>query len=67
MTITQNCKLSATKLLESLDVGGRQEDTRSYDYLNKARGLFHKLNPEKRIAIFESKFKEGVNIIIRVE
>lgn len=59
--------LSATKLFESLPIGGRSEDTRNYDYLNRERSIFHRVNPDRRIVLSKSKFKEGVTIIMRAE
>lgn len=62
-----HCSVSATKLLESLDIGGRIESDKSYTYLNQQRTIFHKLNPGRRIVIVQSKFKTGVTIIMRAE
>ncbi len=61
------CDLPAPKLLDSLEVGDRVESTRAHSYLNFQRNVFHRLNPDKRIVILKSKFKEGVNIIMRAE
>lgn len=63
----QSCSVSATKLLESLDVGGRIESHKAYSYLNTQRTIFQKLNPDRRIVLSKSKFKEGVTIIMRAE
>ncbi|SEG75356.1 hypothetical protein [Sphingobacterium lactis] len=63
----QSCILSATKILESLDVGGRVESDKAYSYLNTQRTIFQKLNPDRRIVLSKSKFKEGVTIIMRAE
>lgn len=65
--ISEKRPISATKLFEGLTLGGREEDSRNYDYLNRERAVFHKLNPTKRIILSKSKFKEGVTIIMRAE
>lgn len=67
MTTKLENKLSATKLFENLPIGGREEDNRNYDYLNRERATFHKLNPDRRIILSKSKFKKGVTIIMRAE
>lgn len=67
MQTNNQADLPASKLLESLNVGDRVETTRAYSYMNFQRGIFHKLNPDKRIVVMQSKFKDGVTIIMRAE
>lgn len=67
MQQSNQCNKSATKLLESLDVGGRVESKKAYSYLNTQRTIFQKMNPDRRIVLSKSKFKEGVTIIMRAE
>jgi len=43
------------------------ESNKAYSYLNTQRTIFQKLNPDKRIVLSKSKFKEGVTIIMRAE
>lgn len=67
MQTQEKDNLSATRLLESLDVGDRVESTRAYSYLNFQRSVFHRINPDRRVILMKSKFKKGVTIIMRAE
>lgn len=59
--------LSAIKLFESLDVGGRKEDSRTINYLRREQAVFKKIFPDRHIVVMKSKFKEDINIIMRAE
>ncbi|GEM_PF-1750338 len=67
METTTNRSISATKLFETLSVGGRVEDSRSINYLRREQAVFKRIFPDRHIVVMQSKFKEGVTIIMRAE
>lgn len=60
-------KENIQSVFDNMKLGDRIEDNRSHDYLNRERSYFHKRYLDRRIVIVKSKFKKGVNIIMRAE
>ena len=69
MTVKKEKNISkwALAIFSGMEIGDRVECLYPHGEINLQRWLFNKDYPDVRLVIVKSKFKEGVNIIMRAE